>query len=65
MDFDKSFWPSAADMNALRQEDDWRRVDEECFSVDNVHKYCARSPPLGLPKVKIEQEGEGRATKFA
>jgi len=46
VDFDKNFWPSAADMDALRQEDDWRRVAEENFSVDNIRKYFARSPPL-------------------
>ena len=51
MDFDKSFWPSAADMDALRQEDDWRRVAEEHFSVDNIHKYFARSPPLSAQDV--------------
>ena len=33
-------------MDALRQEDDWWRVDEERFSVDNIRKYYARSPPL-------------------
>ena len=33
-------------MDALRQEDDWRRVAEECFSVDNIRKYYTRSPPL-------------------
>ena len=38
MDFDKTFWPSAADMDALRQEDDWQRVAEEHFSVDNIRK---------------------------
>ena len=42
-DFDKTFWPSAVDMNALRQEDDWRRVAEEHFSIDNIRKYFARS----------------------
>ena len=46
MDFDKTFWPSAADMDALRQGDDWRRVVEERLSVDNIRKYYARSPPL-------------------
>jgi len=46
VDFDKTFWPSAADMDALRQEDDWRHVAEEHFSVDNIRKYFARSPPL-------------------
>ena len=33
-------------MDALRQEDDWRRVAAERFSVDNIRKYFARSPPL-------------------
>jgi len=35
-------------MDALRHEDDWRRVAEEhfLFSVDNICKYFARSPPL-------------------
>jgi len=33
-------------MDALRQEDNWRRVAEEHFSVDNIRKYFARSPPL-------------------
>jgi len=33
-------------MDALRQEDDWWRVAEEHFSVDNIRKYFARSPPL-------------------
>jgi len=47
-DFDKTFWPSAVDMNALRQEDDWRRVAEEHFSVDNIREYFARSPPLSV-----------------
>ena len=51
MDFDKTFWPSAADMDALRQEDDWRRVAEEHFSVDNIRKYFARSPPLSAQDV--------------
>jgi len=46
VDFDKTFWPSAADMDALHQEDDWGRVAEEHFSVDNIRKYFARSPPL-------------------
>jgi len=32
-------------MDALRQEDDWRCVAEEHFSVDNIRKYFARSPP--------------------
>ena len=45
-DFDKKNWPSTADMDALRQEDDWRSVAEEHFSVDNIRKYFARSPPL-------------------
>jgi len=44
--FDKKFGPSAADMDALRQEEDWRRVAEEHFSVDNIRKYYARSPPF-------------------
>ena len=44
--FDKTFWPSATDMDTLRQEDDWRRVVDERFSVDNIRKYYARSPPL-------------------
>jgi len=46
VDFDKTFWPSAADMDALREEDDWRRVAEEHISVENIRKYFARSPPL-------------------
>jgi len=46
VDFDKTFWPSAANMDALRQEDDCRRVAEERFSVDNIRKYYACSPPL-------------------
>ena len=46
LDFDKTFWPSTADMDTLRQEDDWRRAAEEHFSVDNVRKCFARSPPL-------------------
>ena len=46
VDFDKTFWPSAADMDALCQEDDWLRVTKERFSVDNICKYYARSPPL-------------------
>ena len=50
-DFDKTFWPSAANMDALRQEDDWRRVAEEHFSVDNIRKYFARSPPLSSQDV--------------
>jgi len=33
-------------MDALRQEDDWRRVAKERFSVDNIRKYFDRSPPL-------------------
>jgi len=33
-------------MDVLRQEDDWWRVAEEHFSVDNIRKYFARSPPL-------------------
>jgi len=33
-------------MDALRQEDDWRRVAEEHFSVDNIRKSFARSPPF-------------------
>jgi len=45
-DFDKKNWPSAADMDALRQEDDWLHVAEEHFSVDNIRKYLAPSPPL-------------------
>jgi len=46
VDFDKKNWPSAADMDALRQEDDRRHVTEEHFSVDNIRIYFARSPPL-------------------
>ena len=38
-------------MDALRQEDDWRRVAEEHFSVDNIRKYFARSPPLSAQDV--------------
>ena len=48
VDFDKSFWPSAADMDALRQGDDWLHVKGEHFSVDNLRKYFARSPPLSV-----------------
>jgi len=51
VDFDKTFWPSAADMDALRQEDDWRRVADELFSVDNIRRYFARSPPLSAQDV--------------
>ena len=51
MDFHDTFWPSAADMDALRQEDDWWRVAEEHFSVDNIRKYFARSPPLSAQDV--------------
>jgi len=36
---------------ALRQEDDWRRVAEENFSVDNIRIYFARSPPLSAQDV--------------
>jgi len=32
-------------MDALRQEDDWLHVEGEHFSVDNIRKYFARSPP--------------------
>jgi len=46
VDFDKTFWHSTADMDALRQEDDWRRVTEEHFSVENIRKYFACSHPL-------------------
>ena len=38
-------------MDALRQEDDWWRVAEEHFSVDNIRKYFARSPPLSAQDV--------------
>jgi len=38
-------------MDSLRQEDDWRRVAEEHFSVDNIRKYFARSPPLSAQDV--------------
>jgi len=51
--FDKKIWPSAADMDALRQEDDWQRVVEERFSVDNIRKYFAHSLPLSA------QDGDG------
>ena len=44
MSFD--FNVAYSDIDALRQEDDWRRVAEEHFSVDNIRKYFARSPPL-------------------
>jgi len=44
VDFDKTFWPSAADMDALRQVDDWRRVAEEHFSFDNIRKYLPVLP---------------------
>ena len=44
VDFDKTFWRSAADMDVLRQKDDWRRVAKEHFSVDNIRKYFALSP---------------------
>ena len=44
--FDKRFWPTPADMDALRQEDDWQRVEEEHFSVDKLRQYSAHSPPL-------------------
>ena len=48
LDFDKTFWPSAADMDALRQEDDWWRVAEEHFSVDReIEKFNIRQPPIG------------------
>jgi len=43
---DKTFWPSAADMDALRQENDWLHVAEEHFSVDNIRHHFARSPSL-------------------
>jgi len=33
-------------MNGLRQRDDWQRVIEERFSVDNIRKYYARSLSL-------------------
>jgi len=46
VDFDKTFWPSTANLDALRQEDDWRCAVEERFSVDNIRKYYACSPPL-------------------
>jgi len=46
VDFDKTFWPFAADMDALRQDDDWLHVTEEQFSVDSIRKYFALSPPL-------------------
>jgi len=46
VDFDKTFWPSAVNMDALRQEDDWRHVAQEHFSVDSIRKYFACSPPL-------------------
>ena len=45
-DFDKTFWPSSADMDALCQDDDWLQAVEEHFSADNIRKYFARSPPL-------------------
>ena len=44
VDFDQTFPPSTADMDALRQEDDCRRVAEERFSVDNIRKYYACLP---------------------
>jgi len=44
--FDKRFWPTPADMDALRQEDDWQRVEQEHFSVDKIRQYFARSPSL-------------------
>ena len=46
VNLDKKIWPPAADMDTLRQEDDWRHVAEERFSVDNIRKQFARSPPL-------------------
>ena len=33
-------------MDTLRQEDDWWRVAGEHFSVDNIRKYFALSPPF-------------------
>jgi len=51
VDFDKTFWPSAADMDTLRQEDNWQRVAEEHFFVDNIRKYFARPPPLSAQDV--------------
>jgi len=51
VDFDKTFWPSAADMDALRQEDDWRCVAEEHFFVDNIRKSFVRPPPLSAQNV--------------
>jgi len=44
VDFDKQFWPSATDMDALRQEDDWLHVEEDHLSVDNIQVFCAFSP---------------------
>jgi len=40
-------------MDALRQEDDWLHVAEKHFSVtvDKIHKYFARSPPLSVQYV--------------
>jgi len=46
VDFDKLFWPSAADMDGLRQDDAWLHVEKGHFSVDNIRKYFACFPPL-------------------
>jgi len=39
VNFDQKIWSSTADMDALRQEDDWRQVAEEHSSVDNIRKH--------------------------
>jgi len=51
-------------MDALRQEDDWRRVAEEHFSVDNIRKYFARSPPLSAQGVDCWRQCEHVAFLF-
>jgi len=51
--FDKRFWPTPADMDALRQEDDWQHVEEEHYvnyevsnslvsvQLDASHAFCS------------------------
>jgi len=43
VDFDRT---SFADMDALREEDNWLNVVNESFSIDKIRKVFERSPPL-------------------
>jgi hypothetical protein len=50
-DFDSRHWPTAEEIDALRRNHVWQKIEAESFSIKKIKQFFARCSPLSAQDV--------------